>query len=111
MGESIFSITVKESFIYVATNLYLYVLDRITYKVLTAMKLQGTPVKVKFFPVSRIEVENIRDNKDELFISKAILGFSDRHSLAWNSFYHTIAQEEAKDEQGRVTTTAIHNLK
>lgn len=112
LNESIFSINVKDTFIYVTTNLYLYILERVGFSIVAVTKLDDTPVKIKFFPVTRIEIENIKKKDKELFISKIIFGFSNKNSLSWNSFYHSITEgEEVKDQNGNMIKKTTSELK
>lgn len=108
LGEIVFSITIKHGFIYVVTSHYLYVLNRNNMKVQTVYKLTGTPVKIKFFPVTKKEIELFKENDKQIFVTKIIFGYSNRLNLSWSSIYHTINEET--NEEGKTDSKSSIRL-
>jgi hypothetical protein len=111
LSECIFSITIKDNFIYAVTDIYAYILNRSNLTVLTSIKLSGQPIKVKFFPVTKNEITAFKENDKQIIIAKMIFGFSDRHSLSWSSVYHIIDEEEKEDNEGVLKTTTKSTFK
>lgn len=111
LNECIFSITIKDNFIYAVTDLYIYILNRNNLAVLTAFKLSGQPIKVKFFPVTRNEITTFKESDNQIFISKIVFGFSDRQSLSWSSVYHIVDEEKKEDNEGKSETISKSSLK
>ena len=100
LKEVVFSINLNDSFIYVTTNFYIYAIKRSDLTVKTWMKLSGIPIKINFFPVSKEERDIIKNDENEVFISKITFGYSDKTNLCWSTIYHFIKNEEIVDING-----------
>ena len=109
--EVVFSINLNDSFIYVTTNFYIYAIKRNDLKVVASMKLNGIPIKINFFPVSKDERELLKTSKNELFMSKITFGFSDKTNLCWSTIYHFINNEEIKEADGNIKETQTSSFK
>lgn len=109
--ETVFTITAKGSFIYVITNLYLYVLRRHDNHVLTSYKLSKQPIKVKFFSVTKGEKTALSNDENEIFINKLVFGFSDKQTLSWSCVYHTVKNEIVRDANGNDVEVAKSHFK
>ena len=103
--EVVFSINLNDSFIYITTNFYIYAVKRNDLKVVASMNLNGLPIKINFSQFQNNERELLKAEKDELFMSKIIFGFSDRTSLRWSTIYHFIKSEDIIDANGDVKAT------
>lgn len=105
-NEVLFSISLRGNFIYVVTNRYVYVVKRNDLAVLTSLKLDKNPIKVKLFSVTKDEAALLKTDDSEVFLNKIVFGFSDRYSLAWSTVYHSAKEEEEKDEQGNTRSVS-----
>ena len=110
LNETVFNISLNNSFIYITTNLNIYILKRYDLQVDACFEITNIPVKVRMYSVSRAERESLKANENEQFITKLVYGFSDKNSLSWSSFYHVVSQEEQKDDDGNLVHKDVSSL-
>jgi len=108
-NETIFSISALMSFVYITTNKYIYVVKRNNLEVVTSLKLSQTPIKVKFYPVSKEEITALRQDPKETFLTKIVIGASEKTSLSWRTIYHI--WKEQPDSQDESKTVAMSELR